>query len=138
LPLIQLTTSRSLHPNSDDEPNTRPQEVIRIIAEDLPWLFIRWGDELGLTEGTPEAAVQVTHRMFHPDDVNTPDIWFLVQFTEDGIDEERRLRARDTLKMIVNEVLGNQSVITHPTFALDCFWGPSHGFMSMQGVKLEW
>ncbi len=133
-----MTTSPSLHPSSTDEPNTREQEVIWGIASDLPWLFIRWSRDLGLNEGTPESAVQVTHRKFHPADINTPDIWFLVQFTEDGGDETRRLRARDTLKMIVNEVLGNQSVILHPTFALDCFWGPSHGFMNMKGAELEW
>lgn len=141
MPLIQITTIPRLHPWSTsrgNSGNTAAQQMTIDLGKALPGLLVGKAKKLRLEKGTPEVAVQVTHRKFHGQDVNTPDMWLVVQFSEDGLDEVQRTKVVSNLKKILIGWFKDNGHAVPENIACDCFWGPTHGFLSIQGVQSDW
>ena len=135
MPLIQITSQHRYYPAAQRGSGTISQMLTADLARALPELFVSKSDKLHMEPGTLEAGVQVTHQKFHGQDVNTPDIWVLVQFSESGLTKKQQLKAKSQVKKLLTTWLGDNMP---ENFAVDCFWGPSHGFLNIGGKIIEW
>lgn len=139
MPLVQITTQHRLHPPSGQTAqNTSAQQMTRALGEALPGLLVGKAKKLRLEPDTTEVAVQVTHRKFHGRDVNNPDMWITVVFTEPAPNEVKRTKVVATLKKILLGWFKDNGFAVPENFACDVFWGPSHGFLSINGVQSDW
>jgi hypothetical protein len=145
VPLITLTCHLNWYPTAHRFEGTNSQEATAQFGEALPDLFTKDGDVLHLEPGTTPDGVQVNYELFHPRAVNAPEgIWMKVEFAEVIEDVEARKSIRDELRRRIEEWFNTHleelGLMFPPDFALDCFWGPDHGFLNFGNgyVKLEW
>ncbi len=128
MPLITITCDPNYYPAgtpaSGSLPSHKAMDLIEF-ARKLPRLFIDKAKILRLDSETPEAAVQVDFQCFNPYSINTPNVWFRVEFTEQVDDENERVAIAETLVGIIAPKLRDHGLIM--VWALDVFWGPGHG-----------
>ena len=126
MPLVTLTCSKSYYPVDDEsvEPVNHAKLVVDL-AQALPWLLSSNQDRLGIGQ-IPDEAVQVDIHKFHFAAVNTPDLWILMEFTENPDDKETRIHIRDVLLDIIGKWMFDTAGFSLD-WALDVFFGPSVG-----------
>ncbi len=128
MPLVDIITKRDADV---------PESTLRRVMEAIPEVFVRHALELGLAPNTPPEGVQVMRGWFSPGDVNVPDIWVKIQFSEPYPGEEPFLRIRDTARNLI--VRSFQKRWYEPvSIAIDLFPGPTHGWLMIDGVEIEW
>ena len=140
MPLITLTTKADWHPFDGRRGNdfARPA-MIAMFAEALPALFVANILDLHMDANTPEAGVQVTHRNFHHRDVNTPDMWILIEFSEGNLsDTVQRYVASKVKDLLLNWFLKKAPEILTIDYAVDVRWSPSHGFLKIGDTTIDW
>lgn len=139
MPLVQITTTSDYYPAATLEESSRNARQILAFGNTLPSLIINNGHLLHLEVDTPEVAVQVSHRAAHPFDMNVPDIWIEIRFTEANLNEVQQTEAVAVLKeLILGWFNSNPMFLINPSIALDCFWGPGHGFLVMHNISSDW
>lgn len=139
MPLVQITTTSDYYPAHNVDEISRNARQIVAFGYTLPSLIINNAHFLHLDDGTPEVAVQVSHRAAHPADKNIPDVWIEIRFTEGNLNEVQQTEAVAVLKtVILGWFNSNPMFLTNPSIALDCFWGPSHGFLVMHNISSDW
>ncbi len=139
MPLIQITTKSDYYPS--EEPSgidLRPQKITGDLADALPKLFLANVQPFQMEADTPEAGIQVTHRKFHRRDVNAPDMWILIEFSEGDLNDTEQTEVTGKVKeMLLNWFRENNYEL--PTdYACDVRWSPSHGFLRIGGTVAEW
>lgn len=141
MPLIDITCSLSEYPDHFPQ---REGEILDYTALDLgmslPAICINHKDELGLEQETPLEGVQINYHRFHGRAINAPDIWIKFQLSEPYPGEERAAEIVGNLKRLINDEL--KALYVKPGIdldvAVDCFWGPSHGFLYINGTQADW
>ena len=114
MPLVQLTTSPQYYPTSR---MTAAQKLINDFANELPGLLIANATPLHLDDDTPAEAVQVTRQKFTAWDVNTPDLWILIQFTESNLTTKQKLKVRNRLRKLILGCASRSARSAAPTMA---------------------
>lgn len=110
----------------------------RVIGPELPGLFVRHRTTFGMDNDTPKDAVQVMFHNFTEHDINVPDVWMKVQFTEEQTDERSRHFIRDAVFKAIVELFHRRGANMPDNFVLDVFWGPTHGCGTVNGSYIEW
>ena len=131
MPLVRMTHAPYVGPGCGSEGRNKK------LAHALPELFVQNSRKLGLDEDTPATAVQVTHHEFTVDDVNTPELWLEICFTEEPPSKTRQMAVRNYLERILSDWF-DQNQLSQPDIAVDIFWGPGRGFYRIQGEYQEW
>lgn len=131
MPLVTITTARAY----TLEDGT-PYAIARKLGKALPWMFYTHQRALHLDPDTPLEATQVTFDQFGRHDVNTPDLWVLIQFTE-VLENHLMMEVRDTIKSLILDLLDGQGG-GPPDISVDIFWTPGHGFMLMGNTVHQW
>jgi len=92
---------------------------------------------LGLARNTPASGIQVMNHEFDNHDLNVPDVWVKVQFSERRPWLQKRRLVRDFLYAVAEEWFEAQGY-TPKSFVIDVFWGPTHGKGVVNGDVIEW
>ncbi len=136
MPLIQITAQPDYYPSDDlSVVNSPHQEMVAGFGNSLPALLVAKIDDLHMDADTPEAGVQVTFHKFHSRDVNAPDLWILIEFSEDGLDEVQQTEATAKVKQMLLDWWGDD---LPANYACDIHWSPSHGFLRIGGIVADW
>ena len=150
MPLITLTTKPSWHPTSgvqyaDLDP--QPRQVVDF-GRELPVIMLRNSDKLFLSPETTPVTVQVNHRPANTHDVNAPDLWIEIRFTETELTEVYRTSATYELKRLVHgwfwEYMHDETdtpahLLARFDVACDVYWpNGHHGFLSIGGLDQDW
>lgn len=138
MPLIDLTTSPGYHPAEKPELDTLDQQMIAMFGEALPRLFVRNTGLLLMDADTPPEGVQVSHKLAGPRDVNAPDLWVLIEFSEDGLTEVQQTEVTYQVKKLLLGWFSDNGFAVPRDYACDVRWTPSHGFLCIGGVKADW
>lgn len=117
------------------------QDIIRrLFARSVPYLIVEHAEQLlGVIERdlVPE-AIQVRNHDFGPYDINTPDVWIMINLADGGqLSEQERMHVRDRLYEILS------GWFTHTgwhieNLVLDIFWCSTNGRGRVNGVELQW
>jgi len=140
MPVIQITSKPTYYPFAAEDKNRKPQKMVIQLARDLPGLFVSKTSQLHMEPGTPKEGVQVTHCKFHAQDVNVPDVWIYIQFSEADLTKKQRIKVvRHIKKMILAWFAVNDCTIPE-NLACDVAWGPTHGFLRFNdgNLSLNW
>lgn len=142
MPVIEIVCSADFFPPDDVATLTRAispqQDLVIQMTRCLPFDILGYSSPLQLEEDTPEEGVTVLLRRFHAYDVNVPDLWFIVQFSEAAPNDEDQVVIREVLKELFEGYLFHK---VEPTTkrALDIFWGPSRGYIAgMTPTPIKW
>lgn len=134
MPLVTLTCKKGYFPAEPppgirigDLPKQERQMVELSMA--LPKLFCDHKQELFLGEETTEGAVQVDFDKFHFFAVNAPAVWVLVGLTE-VLPKEDRMSVRGHFIQLLMDWF-EQNGGEPDSWAMDIFFGPGHGFFTM-------
>lgn len=138
MPLIQITTKPDYYPADYRRDDTANQSMTGEFAEALPALFVSHIVDFHMDADTPVAGVQVTHQKFHRRDVNAPDMWILIEFSEDGLDEAQQTEATGKVKKALLDWFEGNDYTLPDDYACDVRWSPSHGFLRIGGTVAEW
>ncbi len=138
MPLVTITTTPMYHPRAYSNKGSALQRRIGNFGRALPGLFIANKEELHLDADTPEAGVQVSHKQTHGQDVNAPDVWIVIQFSELPLTDMQTAKVIRLLKKLIASHLNMGNPNANIDIAVDCIWGPTHGFFFIGGVKAEW
>lgn len=138
MPLISITTKPRFHPTQQVGGGSVGKQMMVDFAQDLPALFVANSKKLRLDADTPEAAVQVAHHKFHQQDVNIPSVWVVVQFSESGLSKKQRKKVSRLVEDILLSWFGLNGYSTPKNFAIDCFWGPTHGVLHNGRNVIRW
>jgi len=138
VPLVQITTKPKYHPCASNDQGTVLQRKIGDFGRALPGLFIENAARLHLDEGTPETGIQVSHKKTHGQDVNVPDVWITIQFSERPLTKKQTTKVIRRVKKLIASHLNLENLGANIDIAVDCFWGPTHGFLYIGGVQAEW
>ncbi|HTE58328.1 MAG TPA: hypothetical protein VK694_06295 [Verrucomicrobiae bacterium] len=123
--IITITCSDNFYPADITGVGGADAERAIRLAEALPALVVSRAEALLLEADTPEEAVQVDFQKFHRLAVNKPDLWFRVELTEEVPKYDDRIRVRNTLADMFMQWFTDHGLPL--TWALDVFFGPSHG-----------
>lgn len=103
----------------------------------LPELLIKHAVELRLDPNTKPDGVQVMHHDFGAYDVNIPDVWVKIQFSEECPTWDGREPIRDLLhNILVGWFRGMGYELDD--FVVDLFWGPTNGKGTVNGTEIVW
>mgnify|MGYP006321332593 FL=1 len=139
MPLVQLTTTRAYHPaDGPADLDTAEQAMIVKFAEALPELFVGNTADLRMDADTPKEGVQVSHKRAHSRDVNAPDLWVLIEFSEGNLTDEQQTEVTGEVKSLLLEWFGDNSYAVPTSYAVDVRWSPSHGFLYINGTAADW
>jgi len=144
MPLVTITTKHALHPvdsileRDRAKKETRPMRATADFARALPRLFVSNKEALDLDPDTPEKGVQVTHRQFHAQDVNTPDMWVLIFFNEEGLTKDEQKEVTAKIDEIISIWFDENNQAAPYDLAVDCLWGTNHGFLYMGTEVIRW
>lgn len=141
MPLVEITSTPEYHPVPNPQFDTELQATTAALAEALPALMVANQHRLRLGSETTELAVQVTHHMFGPRDINHPDVWVEVRFTEKGISDTRLFAIRDNMREIIFGWYLEQDYTLPENFSCDLFWpDAAHGFLRFNNgdTSIEW
>ncbi len=136
MPLVDITCKPRTYP-SPTAPGSKTQQLTEAFGEGLPALFVSHCELLGLSEGTPEAAVQVDYHRFHAKAVNAPDMWVLVRFSEPYPGNKKARRVRNRLDELIRDWYDHNGQPL-PGIAVDLMWGPTHGFLEFADTSERW
>lgn len=103
---------------------------------ELPAVFAQNSSAFGMGP-TLEAGVQVRFHEYGPEDINTADLWVLVQLSEEPPCAFVRRSIRNAIYTVLLDTLRRLDIQV-PSFVLDVFWGPSSGRGIVSGVPIEW
>lgn len=139
MPLINIRTTPSLFPTgtSTKGRGTAAQQSIEEFGASLPDMFVLNSAKLGMTEDTPPAAVQVDYERFHTKAVNAPDLWVMIRFAEPYPGKKK---AKKVVR-VISRMFDNWFDVTDalkPGIAVDCFWGPTHGYLAFGSTNETW
>lgn len=141
MPLIDVTLRPGYVFSDTDGRNFGPQSTRQFIRKtfgpELPGLFVRNSARFNLEPGTPEVGIQVQFHDYDADDLNVPDIWIKVQFSEER-PKKSGLDIRDAVFGAIVGVFHNRGLRVPDNFVLDVFWGPTNGCGSVNGTYIEW
>lgn len=141
MPLVQITTKNRYHPVASSY-GSDSQRMITAFADALPALFVNNTSKLCMAPDTPEAGVQVTHKLFHQHDVNAPDLWILIEFSEGDLTEVQKTKIVGYVKMLILGWFRDYSFYHDckipDSYACDVRWSPSHGFLNIDGEQYDW
>lgn len=144
MPLIDVTTRPDWALELSDAFDIKydPEETRELIryglCPQLPRILVSKREKLGMDLDTPENGVQIQFHDFGPDDINVPQLWIKVQFSEDAPERCARTSVRDELFKIVTDLFHLQGMKMPDEFMLDVFWGPTHGCGMVNGTYIEW
>ncbi|MEI7819168.1 MAG: hypothetical protein WCI47_03550 [bacterium] len=138
MPLIQITTKSKFHPRDDELPNLPQQAMTAEFADVLPALFVARTGIFMMDMNTPEAGVQVTHRKFHKRDVNAPDLWILIEFSEGNLSEIEQIEVTGRVKAMLLGWFRENGYNIPTDYAVDVRWNPSHGFLRIGDTVSDW
>lgn len=138
MPLIKITTKPPYHPQDDPEDDTSDQAMVAKFAEALPDLFVANVEDLHMDPDTPAKGVQVSHKLAHARDVNAPDIWVLIEFSEGEVNDDDQVEVTGNVKEILLEWFVDNGYAVPADYACDVRWSPSHGFLHIDGESLDW
>lgn len=138
MPLIQVTSKPPYHPAEKPGLDTVDQLTIAMFGEALPRLFVDNTDILLMGTDTPLEGVQVSHKLAGPRDVNAPDVWVLIEFSEDGLDEAQKTEVTAEIKRLLLNWFRDNGFNRPTDYACDVRWSPSHGFLRIGGVLVDW
>jgi len=108
------------------------------LARALPGLFVAKAAKLHMEPGTPETGVQVTHKKFHGRDVNAPDMWVLIQFIGEDLTEVQQTKVTGRVKKLLLGWFRENDYTLPVDYACDIRWSPSHGFLRIDGIEVDW
>lgn len=134
MPLIDITCKSDFFPEDQEEPGTL---LVDHLGSDLPDMCVEHREKLGLESDTPPEGVQVDYHQFHSRAVNAPDVWVKVQFSEPYPGDVPATEITGHFKQLIFgwfEADGS----TLPGIAVDCFWGPTHGFLKFGDTAVDW
>ena len=150
MPLVTLTTKAAWHPDTNVphislEP--KPKKIVDF-GRALPEIMVRNHDKLFLDQSTPLTGVQVSHKLANSHDVNAPDLWIEIRFTEDDLSEIYQTAATAELKRLVygwfwdympHETETPKHLLERFDVACDVHWpNGSHGFLKIGDEALDW
>lgn len=143
MPLVTITTSERYDPSSGSVDLSNPElprEYTVLFGRALPGAMIEHAVHLGLDPDTPETGVQVVFKSFGRFDVNTPDLWVVVQQTEEPPDESVRKLITAKHWWLITALIDRTYKVKWPNFnfAFDLFWGPGHGTLNIDGETIQW
>jgi hypothetical protein len=104
----------------------------------LPALFIENKNLLGLDASTLESGVQVQQHVFGQHDVNVPEVWIKVQFSENAPSKRKRVLIRDKVIDLVVTWFHENDHRMPDNLVLDVLWGPTSGCGFVGGTFIEW
>lgn len=136
MPIIDITCKEYYFPGGDAS-DALAVILVERLGRNLPDLCIANSKKLGLGDDAPVEAVQVNYHLFHYLAENAPDICLKFQFSEPYPGEESATESVACLKHLVIEKLRDKDVL-RPSFAIECFWGPSHGHLRYGSVVSDW
>jgi len=139
MPLIQITTIPGYHPPNDlSGLATISEWMIAEFASALPQLFMDNIEALHMDPNTKKVGIQVTHQKFHPLDINVPDVWILIEFSESDLNDVEQTLATAKVKELVLHWFEGSNHMLPTDYACDVRWSPSHGFLRIGDVSAEW
>jgi hypothetical protein len=122
-----------------DKPSRRTRQVVReLFGPKLPQLFVENATSFGMDPETPLSGVQVQFHDFDIDDINVPDVWVKVQFSENPPERDERA---DIIEAVYESLIGvfdSLEMMPPDNFMMDVFWGPTHGCGRVNGTFIEW
>lgn len=142
MPLIDVTVRPGYSfpelSNRQQQPAATRDFVRTVLGPMLPGLFIEYREALGLDDTMPLEAVQVQFHDFGEDDINIPDIWIKIQFSEEQLDQSTRMIVRSAVRDMLDDLFTEYGVSVPANFAVDLLWASTHGFGSVSGVNFAW
>jgi hypothetical protein len=135
MPLIDITCKPNFYP-LEEGGSALQYRTVRL-GDSLPSLCLLSKDLLGLEPGTPQEGVQVDYHQFHARAVNAPDIWIKFPFSEPYLGGLRSSEIVAALKEIIFDWFEADGT-NLPGIAVDCFWGPTHGFLKFGDTSADW
>lgn len=82
--------------------------------------------------------MQVQFHDFGEDDINVPDVWIKVQFSEEQHDQTAQMMIRTAVRETLEDLFNEYEVSVPANFAVDLLWVTTHGFGNVNGVNFTW
>ena len=137
MPLANIKCMPKSYPAFNAGAGTKAQQVTEQFGESLPALFVDNKDKLLLEADTPPEAVQVDFEKFHPKAVNAPDMWIQIKFSEIYPGKKKAKKVRKQLKQLFTDWFESRGLPV-PSMSVDCFWGPTHGYLAFGSTEVDW
>jgi hypothetical protein len=139
MPLIDITTNTKNVPTCLRGLGLTDWESNRLVKTSLPeWLARTMADEyelFGLTPDTPFEAFQVMNHTFQEKGLNLPSLWVKIQFGEAPSLEAQQQIAKEVRDALYGWI--HRYGFTIKNVAIDIFWSPTAGMISINGVDKE-
>ncbi len=149
MPLIDLFSKPEFQLRHLDEGMLGPDMTAEVIhlqfAAALPELVMKHKAPLNLANGTTADGIQVMNHRFNPRDVNVPDVWLKIQFSEplpkpEGSNPDFYVALiRAAVRNMVKQWFERRSYrLDEINFGVDLIFGPTHGFLEINGRLIDW
>ena len=136
MPLVDIKCKPKLYPAATAA-GTKSQQATEQFGQALPALFVSNDKKLGLSKGTPEAAVQVEFSRFHTKSINAPDMWVKIHFSEPYPGKKKAQKVREKLRKLFSDWYEHSDYLL-ADIAVDLIWGPTHGYLAFGDTYEEW
>ncbi len=136
--LVNIITAPRMHPFPGDGRNTKGQLMTIDLGQAIPGLIVANAKRLKQRESVGENTVVVRHQRRHGRDVNDPDMYVSMRFTEGDLTEAQKAKVTSRLRKILDEWFEQSDYDMPSNFLCETFWDHSHGFASIGGQQFGW